>query len=192
MNRTATTLTALLAVPVLALTACSGGTSSTQAAAPSAFATNSPGAGAAQGGAAGFEAYRSCMADHGVDFPDFRNGNGGPPSGRPAGAPPSGGAGDGQRQPLPVPSGVDQQAFDAAEQACQDLRPTLGQGGPGGPGIDASALAAFRSCLADHGVTLTADQNPFRDLDRSKPDVRSAFDTCAPLLPQRGSAAPQQ
>lgn len=60
-----------------------------------------------------FQEFASCMRDHGVDLPDIRPGQGGPPAG-------------GDR-------GIDMNDPDVqeAQQACRDKLP---QGGPGGPG----------------------------------------------------------
>ncbi len=179
---------------LLTLTACGGGSSagtaaSTAAASPAASAGAS---GAASGGGSdGFAAYRDCMAQNGVTLEDFGGpggAQGAPPSGIPTGAPPSGGP-NGLSQ-MPLPDGVDQQTFDAAQQACASMRPQMGQGGPGGPGaIDQTALAAFTSCLSDHGVTLASGPDGFRTLDRTDPDVQAALDTCAPLMPAPGGGA---
>lgn len=176
-----------------ALTACAGGSSAESAA--SATAT-SPSASAAAGGAAsggpadGFAAYRDCMAQNGVTLQDFGGPQGAPPSGMPtgmpSGAPPSGGPnGPGQ---MPLPDGVDQEAFDAAQQACASVRPQFDQGGPGA--IDQTALAAYSSCLSDNGVTVPSGPDGFRSLDNSDPDVQAAMDTCAPLMPTPGGATP--
>ena len=175
ITRTAGVAAAVLSL--LILTACSGGEdASSESAAPPATTA----AGAQAGDDPGFTAYRDCMAENGVELQDFRG-----PGGRPSGAP---GPGDGTRgsgEPFPLPQGVDQETFDAAQAACVGLRPEFGSGGrgPGGMSIDESALAAFRSCLEDHDVTLPEGDTPFRDLDRSDPAVQEAFDICQPLLP---------
>jgi len=173
------------ALSLLVVTACSGGEdASSESAAPVA----STAAGAQAGDSSDFTAYRDCMAENGVELQDFRG-----PGGRPSGAP---GLGDRTRasgEPFPLPEGVDQETFNAAQEACAGLRPEFGAGGraPGSMSIDESALAAFRSCLEDHDVTLPEGDNPFRDLDRSDPAVQEAFDICQPLLPSP-SAPPTQ
>jgi hypothetical protein len=121
----------------------------------------------------------------------------GMPSDRPSGEPPSGAPGGG------APAGVDSEAFAAAQQACADLAPE-GLGGPAGapgqgPGPDATgapgatpsatasasttgtsaASAVYLSCLADNGVTVTAED--LVGLDRADPAVSAALATCAPL-----------
>lgn len=128
---------------LLALAACSSGGSDDQSSAPAASPAATAGAasgdaGGQGGGNADFSAYRDCLAQNGVTLPDFGNGGGGggtPPSGMPTGAPPSGFAGgDGTppsgmpsggpgRGSMPLPSGVDEQTFQAAQQACASLRP---------------------------------------------------------------------
>jgi hypothetical protein len=157
---------------LLTLTAC-GGDSTADATVQASTAEGAPSA------APDITAYRDCMAENGVTLPDM----GAPPTAMPS-AMPSGGPGAFSGG---LPDGVDQEAFDAAQAACADLAPAFGPGGAGGPGgsgtIDATALAAFRSCLSDNGVTVAEGQDPMRDLDRSDPDVKAAMDTCAPLLP---------
>jgi hypothetical protein len=173
------------ALSLLSLTACSSGSdastaASTSTTATTAAATTAPSAG---GGAADVAAYRDCMAQNGVTLPDFGGGQGTPPSGMPSGgARPSGAPGGPGGQ---LPAGVDQGAWDAARAACADLQPTGFPGGPGGPAanLDASALAAYASCLSDHGVTIASGTDGMRQLDRSDPTVAAAMDTCAPLLP---------
>jgi hypothetical protein len=147
---------------LLVLTAC--GTSE----APPAAISAAPASLAASGvpGPPDIGAYRDCMATNGVTVPDMAQGP--PPSG--------------------LPEGIDQTTFDAAQAACASLAP---QGGPGsgagsgtGPGdIDATALAAFASCLSDHDVTLASGADAIRQLDRTDPTVKAAMDACSALLP---------
>jgi len=118
---------ALGAVCLAALAACGGkasGTGSTAA--------------AAGAGAGGMQAYVNCMSQNGVTItmPSGGPGGGMPPSGRmptgrPSGAPrsgrpsggPSGGPGGGG---MMKPSGVDDQTWQKAQQACASLRPSRG------------------------------------------------------------------
>ncbi len=161
--RTATAIAATTGgLLLLAVTACSNSV------APPASISTAP-ASAAASGAAGppdFAAYRDCMATNGVTVPNMEQGP--PPSG--------------------LPIGVDKATFDAAQAACASLapqdRPSPGAGPGTGPGtIDATALAAFASCLSDHGVTLASGADAIRQLDRTDPTVKAAMDICAPLLP---------
>jgi hypothetical protein len=104
----------------------------------------------------------------------------------PTGAPPTTGPGGGFPGGFPggLPEGVDQATFDAAQANCASLAPQRGPGNGAGPGnIDATALAAFASCLSDHGVTLASGTDAVRQLDRTDPTVKAAMDICAPLLP---------
>lgn len=143
---------------LLAVTACSNSV------APPASISTAP-ASAAASGAAGppdVAAYRDCMASNGVTVPNMEQGP--PPSG--------------------LPIGVDKATFDAAQAACASLAPHGGPGPGAGPGdIDATALAAFASCLSDHGVTLASGADAIRQLDRTDPTVKAAMEICAPLLP---------
>ncbi|MDO8309767.1 MAG: hypothetical protein Q7V58_15605 [Actinomycetota bacterium] len=175
-----------LAGALLLLPACGGSSDASPGAstAPAVAASGSP-----AGGAAGFEAYRSCMADNGVPLGDGGAPDGGFPSGMPSSLPsgmpsgmPSGGRGQGGFPGGSLPDGVDQETFDAAQAACVGLMP---QGGPaagvGRP--DETAVAAFRSCLIDHDVTVPEGEDWLADLDRSDAGVAAAMETCAPLLP---------
>lgn len=134
--------------------------------------TASPSASAA--GAAGFAAYRQCLQQHGASLPT--SGAGGNSAGTTSSA-----------------------ANTAARQACASLRPAGGFGGTGGA-ISASALAAFRSCMSDHGVnvpTTTPAPSASRTggtsgaggvlagLNRNDPTVAKALATCRVLLPTR-------
>jgi hypothetical protein len=175
--RTRPTTTAALSIAgglaaLLTLTGC-GGDSSAEATVESTAA-------AAPSGAPDITAYRDCMAENGVTLPDM----GAPPTAMPSAessAMPPGGPGAFAGG---LPDGVDQATFDAAQAACADLAPVAGPGGAGGPvQIDESAVAAFRSCLADNGVEVADGQDPMRDLDRGDPTVKAALDTCSPLLP---------
>ncbi len=162
---------------LFALTACGGGSAS-QGDASASDATPVPGASAPPAGSIGgrpdFAAYRDCMAENGVTLPDVTS--------RPSGGP-ADGSGPPSGIPGGLPDGVDQEAFDTAQAACADVAPQGGFGGGGAARIDDSAMAAFRSCLADNGVEVTDDQFGMRDLDRQDPDVQAALDTCSPLLP---------
>ena len=156
-------------VLLLALSACGGNAGS---AAGSGTTPATP-------AASGMAAFATCMAENGVTLPDM----GAPPSGEPGGGP-SGGPDPAAASGFPggLPAGVDQGTFDAARAACSDLAPT---GGPGGPAaLDDSAVAAFVSCLADHGVTVPAGADGIGALDRSDRTVAAALTTCSPLLPE--------
>ncbi|WP_335972047.1 MULTISPECIES: hypothetical protein [Streptomycetaceae] len=188
---------AVLASGALALTACSSGGSSSSAATNAASASASGGAGGQD-----MNAYRQCLAQHGVNLPTFNRPSGGArPSGRPSGAGrpsgsarPSGGYGGGFGG---FGGGIGGASPDAATQkalkACASKAPS-GRGGPNGTNsADASAIQAFTSCLKDHGVTLpTASAGTggggfgaLRNLDTADPKTAKAYTTCKPLLPQR-------
>lgn len=190
---------AALASGALLLAAC--GSHSSGSGAPDAKSSAPASASAAaSGGAAGMEAYRDCLAQHGVKLPSFSPGAS-RPSGRPSGMPsgrPSGafrggfGGGTGGASADPE--------RQKAAQACASVRPSFNA--PGGPGgADSSAIQAFTSCLKDHGVTLPsaspdATTRPRGGgffgsrLNTSDPKVSKAYDTCKPLLPQRQGASP--
>jgi hypothetical protein len=205
-------LVAVGALVLVAVSACGGSSSASDSIAVAAGAasgsSNAASPNPARSGRPDFTAYRDCMAKNGVNLPDFRQGNGpggpagGAPSGAPTGTPGAGGpgadgagadgAGPGGPGGFPLPAGVDQATFDKARQACAGLRPNFGGGQRGQ--IDPTALAAFKSCLGDHNVTVGTGQDWFRQLDRTDPTVAAALKTCGPLLPfpgnRNGSGAP--
>ena len=139
-------------------------------------------------GFAALTAFRTCMSGHGITLPTrARTGppNGTPGGTRPAGA--SGAPGDGfgfgggnlaARFATP-PAGVDPAKYAAALAACKSTLPT------GGPGTNSSAFRAYRSCLADHGVTLPGTGGA-GGINRNDPKVQAAMATCRPLLPVGG------
>ena len=100
------------------------------------------------------------------------------PTARPSGSAFRGGFGGGLGASSSPPAGVSADAWAKAQQACASVRPSFapGQGRPGGAGgIDATALAAYVSCLKDHGVTVTGTGfDALRSLDRSDPTVAKA------------------
>ena len=187
-----------VALALLTLAACGGsGSASESSSAPAAAGSAAAASGAtAPNGQPDFTAYRDCMSKNGVTLPDFGQGgqrpSGAPtafPGGPPSGAPGAGGPGAGGAGGFPLPAGVDQATFDKAQQACASLRPQFGNGrGPGQ--IDATALAAFKSCLGDHGVKVPDGQDFMRQLDRTDTTVAAALKKCGPLLPAPGGGAP--
>ncbi|HTJ40225.1 MAG TPA: hypothetical protein VL738_44075 [Dactylosporangium sp.] len=132
------------------------------------------------GGASGGTDYASCLRNNGVDLSQFNQSNGptARPSGRPSGLPsgqprPSGGEG------FPGPDGVDQQAWEKAQQACAALRPTAFPGG-GGANPGGGRDAAYRNCLTEHGVSVTGTTDR---LDTSDSKVAAAVQACEALKP---------
>lgn len=180
----------LLSLGALLLSGCSSSaTAKTASAQPSAS-----GSGSAQ-----FSAYRDCLAKHGVTMPTgrpggfSRNPSGRPsfdPSNRPSRNPsdrPSGGFGGGG---FGFGGASADPATQAALKACASLAPKGGFGGRGGGGAGGnnSAMAAFTSCLKDHGVTLPANGG-LRALNTADPKTAAAYKTCQPLLPARGGGS---
>jgi hypothetical protein len=182
-------LTGLTATAVLA--GC-GASSST--AAPSGDAS-----GSAATGAAGIQAYLSCLSQHGVSHPsrgpDARGT--GSPGARPSfsrGPRPSGSADAGRfgggfggggfggrfNDPSNPPAGVSASTWSAALTACKSLRPTaVGRNG----GFNNTQFTAYANCLRSHGLTFSAGPNR---LSTSDPKVAAALRTCAPLRPSTG------
>jgi len=157
---------------ILCAAACSGSSGKVAAASNA----SSPAPSSASGG--NFQAYRDCLSQHGVTLPTRptnqsgdSNASGSTRSGR--------GGGGGFNGQFSAPPGVDQATFDAAQQACASLRPAGGPGGRGG-----AAGAAYRSCLADHGVTVpsTSSGGPPPSIDRNDPNFAAANQTCRALL----------
>ncbi len=187
--------TAGLGLLLLGLAAC-GGSGNKVAASASTTSTT-----AARGAA--FQAFRTCMANHGVTLPQRAPGTGTSGAGGGAGGTPTtdnpaaggdgagggglGGGGFGGGGALQPPPGVDNATYQAALSACRSLIPA---GGPGGQQT-ASARKAYATCLSQHGVTVTTDAqgNPdLQGIDRTSPAFQAANGTCRALLPQRPQA----
>ncbi|MFJ8017057.1 hypothetical protein [Streptomyces sp. NPDC096339] len=165
----------------LVLAGCSPGAGGSGGSGHSGAASASPDAGT-------MDAYRQCLARHGITMAPRPSGSGRPSDGKRV----PGGAGGG-------PGGwgggasADPQRREAA-QACADLRPQF-NGRGGGPGGEGGAMKAFTSCLKDHGVVLpTASPNAPGPRGIPTPDARSAqaFETCKALMPQRGGGSSPQ
>lgn len=130
---------------------------------------------------AAFQAYRDCMAQHGVNMPQRgQRGQGQADQGQGSSGP--GGFGG------TIP-GVDQATMQAAQDACKDLRPS---GGPGG-GSGNPAFQAYASCMKDHGVAIptrgqgSASSAPPSTIDRNSDAFKTANDACQALLPNTGA-----
>jgi hypothetical protein len=165
----------LIAVGGLGVAACSGSSAKVSSASNGSSAPSSSSSGALQ-------AYRDCMSQHGVTLPARNRGqSAGSSSSDASGSDQGGPGGGGFGGQFSLPPGVDQATFDAAQQACASLRPTGGRGG--------AASAAYRSCLADHGVTVpsTSSGGPPPSIDRNDPNFAAASQACRALLPSRGS-----
>jgi hypothetical protein len=134
------------------------------------------------------QAFRACLAQHGIKLPARPSGQA-----QPTRAP---GQGFGQGRPnFKLPSGVTQQQFQSAMQACGGGFGGFAHGGGfggAGKGVNSSAFAAFTSCMKDHGVTLpTPGAKPSGKLggiNRQDPAVKAAMKICGALLPSFGSA----
>jgi hypothetical protein len=158
------------------VTAC-GSSSSGHASGPSA----APGQG-------GSQAYLTCLSQHGVTLPSaFPRGNrpSDRPSGRPSSRPtdrpsvrPTDGAGGRFGFGNQPPPGVDAATWEQAQQACASVRSSAGP--RTGGNRNNSAFTAYRNCLADHGVTMSAGPD---GLDANDPKVAEAMRVCAPLRP---------
>jgi hypothetical protein len=161
---------------LLTLTACGGGGGGGDTAVAASDTS------AASDASDGDTAYRDCLAEQGVELPDFGTDGGGPPEGFDPGSgsiPPDGGPGA-------LPEGFDQEAFQKAMEACADLAPEGGLGaGPGGGGLE--AFEAYRSCLADNGVEVpeTTEGSPPASIDETDPDFAAANEVCQALLPDQ-------
>lgn len=203
-------LAGVLAVTSLALAACGGGsnaaaagtgntkttttntkTTTTQTSAGSSFTT-------------AFRAYSSCMAAHGVKLSlptgshqAFRRFT--------PGSPPSTTHSNTKRTPgffaghPPLPKGVTEAKYEAAQKACQSKLPSRGSFGSfgsfgGGSPASSEAFDAYRNCLKVNGVTLPSRPSASNRTPKSTPPTTSAASrakfeaaakACANLLPAR-------
>jgi hypothetical protein len=170
------------------LAACGGGGSSSGGSTPVGAAASA----SSTGGAGSNAAYRACLSQHGVTLPSRSPGQGRPSGGASNGGGFGGFGGGGGFSTSPQ--------MQAAMQACASLRPT-GGAFPGGRG--GTALAAFRNCMAQQGVTIPTTRPTARPtasstngsrfylggLDPNDPKVAAALKVCSPLLPSRGASA---
>ena len=154
----------------LLLAGCGGSSGSASAASSSSASATST---------AKLSAFQSCLKQHGVKITPRQFG------GRPTGsftrrAFPSG---------SPRPRGSFASADSAAFKACQKYAPA-GFGRGGGQAINASTLAAFKSCMSSHGVKLTGTiaSAVLAEVRSSTGKTATAFKTCGVLL--RPAAAP--
>jgi len=180
---------------LLVVAGCSAGSAGKNASSTGSSAASSSASASSSNRAADFRAYTQCLSQHGVAVPTFTarpDFSGRPrPSGsfvRPSGAPRSGGPDGGRFGFL----GSADPTARAAMQACQSLAP---QGGSGfrrdGTSVSATTFAAFKSCMSDNGVTITATdpQQGLRALNRSDAKTAEALKVCQPIL-GRPSASP--
>ncbi|MFE6846620.1 hypothetical protein [Streptomyces sp. NPDC057686] len=178
----------VLAACALVLAGCSSGSGAVNAAAGASASTS------ASPDARAMDAYRQCLARHGVTMAPRPSGSGRPSAGTrgPGGGGGSGGWGGGASAGPGRGASADPQRREAT-QACADLRPQF-NGRGGGPGGDGSAMKAFTSCLEDHGVVLPSASPGvpgMRGIPTSDPQSAQAYQTCKALLPQRGQNTPQ-
>ena len=186
------------AVSLVALAGCSSSGSSGADSATSAAAAQPSGGAPGDGGqpdrAAGFAKFRDCMQQHGVTMPSRGPDQGGPGQGGPGqggpgqggpgnGGPGGGGPGQGGFFGGQLPDGVTEQQMQDAMSACQSMMP--GRIGGQMPDAQKSAIAAFTSCLSDHGVVLPSSNGGFPRVDQTDPKNAAAWTACAPLLPAR-------
>ncbi|MFE3579703.1 hypothetical protein [Streptomyces vinaceus] len=173
-----------LAACGLLLAGCSSGAGAVRT------ATSPSSSASASSDAKAMDAYRECLAQHGVTMAPRPSGSRGP-GGGPGGGGGRGGASGGPGRG----ASADPQRSEAA-QACADLRPQFNGRGGGSGGGDGSAMKAFTSCLKDHGVALPSASpgapgaRGFSGLPTSDPQSAQAYETCKALLPQRGRSTP--
>jgi hypothetical protein len=163
----------------LAVFAAGCGSSSNAAAPAATTGTSTTTAPGGAGNAAGFQAFRDCLAAHGVTLPARPGGGqGGPP---PNGQPPANG----------TPGVGPQGRFGnltakqrAAMTACQSKRPAGARGFGGGNangGQANGAFAKYTACLQSHGVT-------FGSTSPSSSVFTKAAAACKSLLPSTGGS----
>ncbi|MEZ0064205.1 uncharacterized protein YceK [Streptacidiphilus sp. MAP12-20] len=162
----------LLSLGALLLSGCSSAGSTTATAGGQASASAG-----AQGAA--MQAYRQCLSQHGVNLPSGRPGGGYGGGGGAGGGYGGGGGFGGGASADPT--------MAAAMQACASLRPQGGFGGGRG-NLNSSAMAAFTSCMKDHGVTIPSSGG-LRALNTADAKTAAAYTICKPLIPARSPGA---
>ncbi|HZQ26481.1 MAG TPA: hypothetical protein VFA94_02175 [Acidimicrobiales bacterium] len=171
--------TAVTVLVLVAGAACGGGGTKTAATTTTTTTSTTASRGAAM------QAFRDCMAAHGVQLPARQPRTS--TSTTAGGAPPTsdgGRRGGGFSTP---PPGVDPATFQAAMQACASTLPAGGFGGGNGNNAQfRSAFVAYVTCLKNHGVQ-TGDPSQGRqalaNVDRTTPAFKAADQACRSLLP---------
>jgi hypothetical protein len=156
------------ALPAIAaaflLAGCGGGGGSAAAASSSSASATST---------AGLSAFQTCLKQHGVTVSPSQF------AGRPTGSFTPRAFPSGSARPRPSFTGTNGAAF----QACAKYAPA-GFGGGANRAISASALAAFKSCMASNGVKVTGTTASavLSQLRNSTGKTATAFNTCRVLL----------
>ena len=176
-----------LCLAVLAAGCGGSGSTAAQGAASTTTGTTTPAApGGGGGNGAAFQAFRDCLAKHGVTLParpgGGRPGGGTPPAG--GGQPPAGGGQPPANGAPPAGGGFFGNLTAKQRQAmtaCQSLRPAGGGGFRGGGnaaggGQSNPAFAKYTACLKSHGVT-------FGSTSPSSSTFTKATAACKSLLP---------
>ena len=179
---------AIAALAVVAA-ACGGGSK----------AASQPTTTVAGGRGAALQAFRRCMASHGVTLPQRQrtstttngseppqsdNGGSGFGGGGFSGGGGFGGGGGFANRFNQAPAGVDPAKYQAALGACRSLLPN-----PQSNAQFQSAFMAYVNCLKSHGVQAGDPSQGFQALsgvDRNSATFQAAQQVCRPLLPNRG------
>jgi hypothetical protein len=166
-----------------------------------------------QGGPGGFEVsdeQRACLKEKGVELPEFKSGEGGPPMGEngepPEGfEPPEGGASGEPPEGFEPPEGAEGGApggnFAENEKAFEECGVELPEfkGGPGGEGGPNTNSTAFRkqvkeyvACVREHGYELAepdfSGEGPiFEKSESESSEFKEASKSCESLLKGGGS-----
>ncbi|HMC51974.1 MAG TPA: hypothetical protein VKI64_04360 [Acidimicrobiales bacterium] len=170
-------------IGALALLAAACGSSGAKLASSTTTTTTTTGRGAA------LQAFRQCMAGHGVALPQRQRQAGGSQAGASASSqPPDTGGGGGFGRFNQPPPGVDPAKYQAALNACRSQLPAAGAGNA----QFRTAFVAYVTCLRNHGVQ-TGDPSQgaqaLAGVDRTSATFQAADQQCRALLPQRGPEA---
>ena len=197
----------LLVTSSLVLAACGGGSSggsessstSSESSTTSAEGSDQESKEGAQGGFAAItDEQRSCLKEKGVELPEFKGGEGGPPMGE-NGEPPEG------FEPPEGGEGGPPQGGNLAEssKAFEECGVELGEfkGGPGGAGRPDMNSAAFKkqvkeyvACVRENGYELAepdfSGEGPIFDKSESESsEFKEASKSCEDLLKAGGSGS---
>jgi len=172
-------------VACLALVGCGGGGTTTSSAGAS-----SAGASSSTTQSAGLSAFQTCLKQHGVKITpraSFSPGASFSPRAFPSGTAFPTAFPSGARSGFPGGGFGAGGANSAAFKACQKYAPA---GFRTGGTISASAIAAFKSCMKQNGITVTSTTfASLARLVRSSKKAAAAYSTCRVLLAQ-GFARP--
>ncbi len=180
-----------MALGALVLAGCGGGSSSSSSESSSTTSSGSEGSEGKGGAPGGFdisEEQRSCLKEKGVELPEFKGGEGGPPPQGEGFEPPEGGE---PPQSVKPPEGGPQGSPKAFEECGIELGEFKGPGGKGAPDMNSAAfkkqVKEYVACVRENGYDLAepdfSGEGPiFEKAESESAAFKKASASCQSLL----------